>query len=142
MSLGLLDDIFRVGSLVPHVAEHTDQPDYLSDVEEMEELSDQRDDLLQRVSNAITQVYVLAGAARFGAALATFLVFDRFFFFFNFYTLWRPLSLTSLYLQVFIRGKTSFVLFFNPFLTQHGCVFICMYLFSSSGGVRKLNFVG
>ena len=64
MSPGLLDDIFRVGSLVPRVAGHVEQPDYLTDVEEIEELSDQRDDLLQRVSNAITQVHVYVHACR------------------------------------------------------------------------------
>ena len=36
-------------------------------------------------------------------------IFDSFF---NFFTLWRPLFLTSPCLQVLIRGKTSF---FNPF---------------------------
>ena len=53
---GLLDDIFRFGSLVPRVAKHNDQPDYLNDVEEIVELSDQRDEVLTRVSSAISQV--------------------------------------------------------------------------------------
>ena len=35
-----------------------------------------------------------------------FFIFDSFF---NFFTLWRPLFLTSPCLQVFIRGKTSMV---------------------------------
>ena len=47
-----------------------------------------------------------AGAARFGAAPATFL---SLIVFLNFFTLWRPLFLTSPCLQVFIRGKTSMV---------------------------------
>ena len=53
---GLLDDVFRFGSLVPRVASHLDQPDYLTDVEEIEDLSDMREDILTRVSSAITQV--------------------------------------------------------------------------------------
>ena len=54
----MLDDMFRFGSLVRRVAAHNDQADYLVDVEEMMELSDQRDEVLARVSNAITQVHV------------------------------------------------------------------------------------
>jgi len=53
---GLLDDVFRFGSLMPRVASHLDQPDYLTDVEEIEDLSDMREDVLTRVSSAITQV--------------------------------------------------------------------------------------
>ena len=55
-----------------------------------------------------------AGAARFGRT-SYFFIFDSFF---NFFTLWRPLFLTSLCLQVFIRGKASMVPLFEPFLTQ------------------------
>ena len=53
---GLLDDVFRFGSLVPRVASHLDQPDYHGDVEEIADLSDIREDVLTRVSSAITQV--------------------------------------------------------------------------------------
>ena len=50
-------------------------------------------------------------AAQFGATLSTILIFDKLLTFLHF---WRPLSLTSLCLQVFIRGKTSDPLF-KPF---------------------------
>ena len=53
---GLLDDVFRVASLVRRVATHTEQQDYLAQVEEIVELSDARDEILNRVSNVITQV--------------------------------------------------------------------------------------
>ena len=52
----LLDDIFRFASLMSHVASHYEQPDYLTDVEEIAELSEMKEDILNRVSNAITQV--------------------------------------------------------------------------------------
>ena len=39
-----------------HVASHYEQPDYLTDVEEIAELSEMKEDILNRVSNAITQV--------------------------------------------------------------------------------------
>ena len=52
----LLDNIFRFGSLMSHVASHYEQPDYLTDVEEIAELSEMKEDILNRVSNAITQV--------------------------------------------------------------------------------------
>ena len=44
-----------------------------------------------------------AGAARFGPH---YLIFDKLF---NIFTFWRPPSLTSLCVQVFISGKTSLV---------------------------------
>ena len=53
---GLLDDVFRVASLVRRVATHTEQQDYLAQVKEIVELSDARDEILNRVSNVITQV--------------------------------------------------------------------------------------
>ena len=53
---GLLDDIFRFASLVPRVAKHHAQPDYLGDVDEIAELSDMRDEILSRVSAAINSV--------------------------------------------------------------------------------------
>lgn len=60
---GLLDDIFQFGSLVQRVAKGNEQPDYLADLEEMAELSDQRDEILSRVSSVITQVDNSAGCA-------------------------------------------------------------------------------
>ena len=39
-----------------HVASHYEQPDYLTDVEEIGELSEMKEDILNRVSSAITQV--------------------------------------------------------------------------------------
>ena len=53
---GLLEDIFRFASLVPRVAKHHTQPDYLADVDEIAELSDMRDEILSRVSAAINSV--------------------------------------------------------------------------------------
>ena len=53
---GLLDDIFRVSSLVHRVASHTECPDYLMEIEDKAELSDARDEILNRVSSVITQV--------------------------------------------------------------------------------------
>ena len=44
-----------------------------------------------------------AGAARFGAALATFLIFDSLFK--NVLALWRPLSLTSLCYKFVLEGR-------------------------------------
>ena len=53
---GLLEDIFKFASLVPRVAKHHAQPDYLVDMDEIAELSDMRDEILSRVSAAITSV--------------------------------------------------------------------------------------
>jgi len=39
-----------------HVASHYEQPDYLTDVEEIAELSEMKEDILNRISSAITQV--------------------------------------------------------------------------------------
>ena len=39
-----------------HVASHYEQPNYLTDVEEIAELSEMKEDILNRVSSAITQV--------------------------------------------------------------------------------------
>ena len=50
------------------------------------------------------------GAGLLGSGRTSyFFIFDSFF---NFFTLWRPLFLTSPCLQVFIRGKTSMVSLF------------------------------
>ena len=53
---GLLEDVFRFATLVPRLAAHHPQPDYLVDVDEIAELSDLRDEILQRVSAVQTQV--------------------------------------------------------------------------------------
>jgi len=51
----ILEDIFNFATLIPRVA-RLEVPDYLEDVEEMDELSDIRDEILRRVSLAITKV--------------------------------------------------------------------------------------
>ena len=53
---GLLDDIFHVSSLVHRVASYNGSSDYQAEVEEQVELSDARDEILNRVSTFITQV--------------------------------------------------------------------------------------
>ena len=53
----LLNDILCFGTLMSHVASHYEQPHYLTDVGEIAELSEMKEDILIRVSNAITQVY-------------------------------------------------------------------------------------
>ena len=50
----ILEDIFNFATLIPRVA-RLEVPDYLEDVEEMEELSDIREEILRRVSMAIAQ---------------------------------------------------------------------------------------
>ena len=60
----VLDDIFQTATLVQRVAVHTDQEDYLADMEDIPNLSDARDEILNRVSNAITQVWVNAVLTR------------------------------------------------------------------------------
>ena len=45
---GLVDDIFKVASLVPRVATHKGPDDYLSDVEELAELLDLKEELMSR----------------------------------------------------------------------------------------------
>ena len=54
----ILEDIFNFATLILRVA-RMEVPDYLEDVEEMDELSDIRDDILRRVSLAITKVHIL-----------------------------------------------------------------------------------
>ena len=51
-----MDDVFRVASLVHRVASHSEISDYLTEIEEIVDLSDARDEILNRVSNVITQV--------------------------------------------------------------------------------------
>ena len=54
---GLIDDIFKFGSLMPRLHKQHNQSDYLGELDEIAELSDIRDEILSRVSAAITQVY-------------------------------------------------------------------------------------
>lgn len=53
---GLLDDVFRVSSLVQRVSSHSENSDYLTEIEDIADLSDARDEILNRVSTVITQV--------------------------------------------------------------------------------------
>ena len=52
---GLLDDIFHFASLIPRVAHHQEQPNYLTDVEEIADLSDMREEMMSRVEKGIQQ---------------------------------------------------------------------------------------
>ena len=52
----LLDDMFKVGSLVDRIASHKNQENYLAEMEDIVELSDAREELLSRVSTATSQV--------------------------------------------------------------------------------------
>ena len=52
----LLDDIFKVGLLVSRIASHKNQENYLAEMEDIMELSDAREEFLNRVSTATTQV--------------------------------------------------------------------------------------
>lgn len=49
----LLDDIFHVASLVSRVAAHRDMTDYLSEVEELAELLDMREEVMARATAAV-----------------------------------------------------------------------------------------
>ena len=42
---------------MPRLAKHHNQPDYLSELDEIAELSDIRDEILSRASAGITQVH-------------------------------------------------------------------------------------
>lgn len=53
---GLLDDIFKFASLVPRVAKHSTRSDYLSEVDEIVELAEIREEILRRVDAVIHQV--------------------------------------------------------------------------------------
>ena len=48
----LIKDMFKVATLVPRVAKHKDVEDYLSEVEELAELLDMREEIITRVTNA------------------------------------------------------------------------------------------
>ncbi|XP_064397591.1 dynein beta chain, ciliary-like isoform X3 [Halichondria panicea] len=52
---GLIDDIFKFGTLMPRLTKQHQQPDYLAELDEIAELSDMKDEILSRVSSAITQ---------------------------------------------------------------------------------------
>ena len=49
----LLDDVFKFASLVPRVAAHKGMPDYLSEVEELADLIDMREEVLSRGLQAV-----------------------------------------------------------------------------------------
>lgn len=53
---GLIDDVFKCGALVPRLSTQSGHPDYLHEMDELAELSDLRDEIMSRVSSAITQV--------------------------------------------------------------------------------------
>lgn len=55
-----MDDVFRISSLVRRVASRSEGLDYLTEMEEIVDLSDARDEILNRVSNVITQVNLQA----------------------------------------------------------------------------------
>ena len=63
------------------------------------------------------------------AVLSAFLIFDKLF---NIFTFWRPLSLTSLCLQVFISGKTSLV----PSFKHNFCFQIFNFVWLWAGWLR------
>lgn len=50
---GLIDDIFKVASLVPRVAKHKNLTNYMTDVEELAELLDLKEEILSRVNRAL-----------------------------------------------------------------------------------------
>ncbi len=51
----LLDDVFHFASLIPRVAQHQEQPHYQTDVEEIVELVDMKEEVMMRVEKAIEQ---------------------------------------------------------------------------------------
>lgn len=52
-----MEDVFRVSSLVKRVASHSETTDYQTEIEDRVDLSDAREEILNRVSSVITQVY-------------------------------------------------------------------------------------
>ncbi|NXY74435.1 DYH9 protein, partial [Glareola pratincola] len=54
MMESLLNDIYRISSLVPRLAEHSGFPHYQADMEDMADLADMRHDLMGRVQAVIT----------------------------------------------------------------------------------------
>ena len=46
----LVGDVYKQGSLIPRLAAHTGVADYLDDLDEMEELSDMKAELMERVT--------------------------------------------------------------------------------------------
>ncbi|XP_053544923.1 dynein axonemal heavy chain 9 [Bombina bombina] len=51
---GIINDIFRISSLVPRLAEHTDIPHYQADMEDMADLADMRNFLMECVQSMLT----------------------------------------------------------------------------------------
>lgn len=52
---GLVGDIYKQSSLVPRLAAHSGQEHYQPDLEDMEQLSDMRNDLMERVQNMMNK---------------------------------------------------------------------------------------
>ncbi|XP_075759566.1 dynein axonemal heavy chain 9 isoform X2 [Pelodiscus sinensis] len=51
---GLVNDVYRLSSLVPRVAEHSGFPHYQADMEDMGDLADMRHSLMERVQNTLS----------------------------------------------------------------------------------------
>jgi dynein heavy chain len=58
----VVNDIFKMASLVPRVAKHNDQEHYGVDVEEIAELSDLKDEFMSRVSAVISSAIEFQGS--------------------------------------------------------------------------------
>ncbi|XP_064623162.1 dynein beta chain, ciliary-like [Lineus longissimus] len=52
---GLVGDIYKQSSLIPRLAKHSGQEHYQPDLEEMEDLSDMRQDLMDRIQNVMNK---------------------------------------------------------------------------------------
>lgn len=52
---GLVGDIYKQASLIPRLAAHTGQEHYQPDLEDMEQLSDMRQDLMERIQNIMNK---------------------------------------------------------------------------------------
>ena len=52
---GLIGDVYKQGSLIPRLAAHNDAPHYQDDLEDMEELSEMRTELMERVTGLLVE---------------------------------------------------------------------------------------
>jgi dynein heavy chain len=52
---GLVGDIYKQAFLIPRLAAHSGQENYQPDLEEMEELSDMRSELMDRINNIMNK---------------------------------------------------------------------------------------
>ncbi|XP_032899964.1 dynein heavy chain 9, axonemal isoform X2 [Amblyraja radiata] len=52
---GLINDIFKISSLVPRLAEHTNYPHYQADMEDMADLADMRQHLMDNVQHVMAK---------------------------------------------------------------------------------------